>query len=280
MTQNNAIDVLYSPVFLTGSSDILATPGCVERPEALLRRMDANRVSQVLLAACKQWGCERHWQCSEVQTDDITQYVQMNKERFAGMASYNPYSITESLLRVRRAIQLLDIRGVYVQTEGSPIALSDRRMYPLYSRCVELGAPVLLQVGERPGLAHPSELNIVAMDFPELEIVAGWTGPLDFEIIAALAAKSASVFFAFSASEPAQDARTAELLRSPIGQRCMWGSNGLPWRELLDHVCQLGLSEPMLNSFLHDVAARMFKFSRPALPLLGSDEGEGIPLAE
>ena len=59
---------------------------------------------------------------------------------------------------------------------------SDRRYYPLYAECVQLGIPFCLQVGHtgplcpsEPGLPIPY-LDTVALEFPELVIVGGHIG--------------------------------------------------------------------------------------------------------
>jgi hypothetical protein len=76
----------------------------------------------------------------------------------------------------------------------------NRRYYPLYAECVELGIPFCLQVGHTGPLC-PSEsgrpipyLDHVALEFPELKIVAGHIGyPWTAEMIA-LATKYPNVY--------------------------------------------------------------------------------------
>src|SRR5262249_59115778 len=82
---------------------------------------------------------------------------------------------------------------------------SDRRYYPLYAECVELGVPFCTQVGHT-GPLRPSEtgrpipyLDEVALDFPELTIVAGHIGYPWTEEMIALATKYENVFIDTSA---------------------------------------------------------------------------------
>ena len=62
------------------------------------------------------------------------------------------------------------------------VPASDRRYYPLYAKCVELDIPVriytaMTYASDRPyDLGHPRHLDQVAMDFPELTIIAGLAG--------------------------------------------------------------------------------------------------------
>ena len=85
---------------------------------------------------------------------------------------------------------------------------NDRRYYPLYAECVELGVPFCLQVGHT-GPMCPSEpgrpipyLDEVALEFPELVIVGGHIGyPWTDEMIS-LATKYPNVHIDTSAYKP------------------------------------------------------------------------------
>ncbi|MFX8481514.1 amidohydrolase family protein, partial [Acinetobacter baumannii] len=77
---------------------------------------------------------------------------------------------------------------------------NDRRYYPLYAECVELGVPFCTQVGHT-GPLRSSEtgrpipyLDDVALDFPELTIVAGHIGYPWTEEMIALARKYPNVY--------------------------------------------------------------------------------------
>ena len=79
---------------------------------------------------------------------------------------------------------------------------TDRRYYPLFAECVELGVPFCTKVGHTGPLC-PSEtgrpipyIDQIAIDFPELTIVCGHVGyPWTEEMIAV-----ARIFFNDSAT--------------------------------------------------------------------------------
>src|SRR5207253_9312715 len=85
---------------------------------------------------------------------------------------------------------------------------TDRRYYPLFAECVELGVPFFTQVGHT-GPLRPSEpgrpipyIDQVAADFPELVIVGGHIGyPWTDEMIS-LATKYPNVYIDTSAYKP------------------------------------------------------------------------------
>ena len=82
---------------------------------------------------------------------------------------------------------------------------TDRRYYPLYAACVELGVPFCTQVGHT-GPLRPSEpgrpipyIDQVAIDFPELVIVCGHIGYPWTEEMVAVARKHENVYIDTSA---------------------------------------------------------------------------------
>jgi predicted TIM-barrel fold metal-dependent hydrolase len=106
----------------------------------------------------------------------------------------------------------------------------DRRYYPLYAECVELGIPFCLQVGHTGPLC-PSEpgrpipyLDRVALEFPELKIVGGHIGyPWTTEMIS-LATKYPNVYIDTSAYTVRRYPRElVDYLRARAGRRCCSG---------------------------------------------------------
>ena len=72
-------------------------------------------------------------------------------------------------------------RYVYFHPITFGVAPNDRRCYPLYSKCVELGIPVGFQVGHSAevlpsDVGRPMLVDQVAIDFPRLRINLSHTG--------------------------------------------------------------------------------------------------------
>lgn len=71
----------------------------------------------------------------------------------------------------------LRVTGIY-----NNMPANDRRYYPLYAKCVELDIPVRIYTSmsyandRAYDLGHPRHLDDIAIDFPELRIVAGLSG--------------------------------------------------------------------------------------------------------
>ncbi len=250
------IDCLFSPE----SQGKLALPRCATPDPALLRAMDRAGVMHLLLAPCRHWQCERHWICGEIQIDEIVQYTASAPMHFSGLAGYNPYAIQESLDRIDQAIKDFAFRGVHVLTEGGDVPLDDKRMYPLYGKCAQLGIPVVIQVGvSMASIAKPADLVPVARDFPELVVVAGICGSIDLSATLQVIEHFPNVYFAFDGLVPDPHDVSA-FLHSPLAaERAMFGSNGLPWLDLIEGIARLEMPEDRLRAFLWENASRVFQ---------------------
>lgn len=110
--------------------------------EQMLFLMDEAGVEKVFVTQCKMWSYWNKWMYMDTSLEDVIQYTQKYPDRFVGLAGYNPFRIRESLQEIETAVKMYGFRGVYVHIYGFDIPLHDRKMYPLYAKCVELDIPV------------------------------------------------------------------------------------------------------------------------------------------
>ncbi len=103
-------------------------------------------------------------------------------KRFVALASISPHDGMRGVREFERLVRDHGLGGLRVGALYNSIEASDRRYYPLYAKCVELDVPVriytaMTYANDRPyELGHPRHLDRIAMDFPELRIVAGLAG--------------------------------------------------------------------------------------------------------
>lgn len=147
------------------------------------------------------------------------------------------------------------------------LAPTDRRYYPLYTACVDLGIPFCTQVGHT-GPLRPSEtgrpipyIDQVAIDFPELVIVGGHIGyPWTAEMIA-VADKHPNVYIDTSAySANRYPPELVDYLRGRGRTKVMFGTNYpmmTPARALAS-LADLGLDDETTDLFLRANATRVF----------------------
>ncbi len=230
-------------------------------PEFTLMALDAAGIQRALVSAW--WGPDGPL----LSNDDVAALVAAHPDRLTGIASVDLRRPMQAVAELRRRVTEDGFRGLRLLPWLWELAPDDRLYYPLYAACVELGVPFCLQVGHT-GPLMPSEfgrpiphLERVALDFPELTIVAGhigapWTAEMVF-----LARKFDNVYIDTSAYRPSRyPAELVDLLRSGGRRKVLFGSN---WPMINPSSClsqlpALGLDDEATRMFLHDNAARVF----------------------
>jgi predicted TIM-barrel fold metal-dependent hydrolase len=237
----------------------------------MLSAMDEAGVEKVFITQCKMWSYRNHWMYMDTQLEEVLQYTTRSPDRFVGLAGYNPYRISESLQEIERAVRQYGFRGVYVHIYGFDIPLHDRRMYPLYAKCVELDVPVSMQVGHvLEGMpsehGRPMYLDRILCDFPTLKVVGAHTGWPWVEELLSVCYKWDTVWIGIDAWMPKYlKPELVQFMNSRLGQdRVLWGTNGLPWKQSLEQLRALGLKPEVYRKVVRDNAVELFRLGVPA----------------
>lgn len=229
--------------------------------EFTLAALDAGFVRRALVSAW--WGPSG----AMLSNDEVAAVVAAAPDRFVGIGSVDLHRPMEAVRELRRCVKKLGFKGVRMLPWLWRLPPNDRRYYPIYAECIELGVPFCLQVGHAGPLA-PSDpgrpipyLDEVALDFPELVIVGGHIGyPWTLEMLS-LARKYPNVYIDTSAYKPSRyPAELVEYLKTGGRKKVLFGSN---FPMLMPEAClaelpSLGLDEETLRLFLRDNAARVF----------------------
>jgi predicted TIM-barrel fold metal-dependent hydrolase len=203
-----------------------------------------------------------------ITNDEVAAIVRAAPEVLFGVASVDLARPMPAIRELRRAVKQLGLRALRVLPWLWKLPPNDRRYYPLYAECVELGIPFCLQVGHT-GPMGPSDpgrpipyLDEVALDFPELVIVGGHIGyPWTDEMIA-LATKYPNVYIDTSAYKIRRyPPPLREYIKGHGRRKVLFGSN-YPMVTPLDclaHLDELGLDDEARRLFLGENAARVFR---------------------
>jgi predicted TIM-barrel fold metal-dependent hydrolase len=161
--------------------------------------MDAGGVDFSLISA---WHGP---QGALISNDEVAGWVAQHPDRLAGLASVDLTRPMEAIKELRRCVTELGFKGLRMLPWLWETPPTDRRFYPLYATCVELGVPFCTQVGHT-GPLKPSEvgrpipyIDQVAIDFPELVIVGGHIGYPWTEEMVAVCRKHENVYIDTSA---------------------------------------------------------------------------------
>jgi uncharacterized protein len=229
---------------------------------ATLASMDEAGVSSGVICAWHGPGG------SLISNDEVASWCAASGGRLVGLASVDLSRPMEAVRSLRRCVRDLGFRGLRMLPWLWETPPTDRRFYPLYAACVELGVPFCTQVGHT-GPLRPSEVgrpipytDQVAIDFPELVIVCGHIGYPWTEEMLAVARKHENVLIDTSAYTVAR--YPPELVRF-MGERggrrkVLFGTNFpmIGHARALEGLDGLGLDDEVRELFLGGNARRVF----------------------
>ncbi|MGE8358835.1 amidohydrolase family protein [Pseudomonas sp.] len=243
----------------SGSAHLLDQP---LSPAQTVELMDDAGVDTLMLSA---WCRPEGWVFSN---DDVAEYTRAFPERFVGVATVDLSKPLAAVRELERAVCELGFKALRVVPWLWKLPPNHRLYYPLYVKCIELDIPFCTQVGHT-GPLMPSEtgrpvpyLDEVALEFPELRIVAGHIGHPWTEEMIGLAWKHDNVYIDTSAYLPRYyPAALLQFLRSYGKDKVLFGSNfpQLSLERCMSQVEELGLSDEVKAAFLHENARRVFR---------------------
>lgn len=112
----------------------------------------------------------------------VAAHVTDKGPRFIGAASIDPTSRTGACATITQAVKD-GFKAINIEPGSYPVPMyaDDRRLYPIYAHCEDLGVPVILMVGGTAGpdlsYSDPIRTDRVLADFPKLPVVVahgGW----------------------------------------------------------------------------------------------------------
>jgi len=230
---------------------------------ATIAAMDAAHVDLALISA---WVAPRNVMISN---DEVASFVAQAPDRLLGVGSVDLSRPMSAVREIRRCVNELGFKAIRVLPWLWEAPPTDRRFYPVYTACADLGVPFCTQIGHT-GPLMPSEvgrpiyLDQVALDFPELVIVAGHIGyPWTDEAIA-LVTKHENVYLDTSAYTPKRYPRALVEFMATHGRgKVAFGTNYpmLTPARALEGIDGLGLDDEAKALFLAGNARRVFKLA-------------------
>ena len=232
----------------------------------LIRSMDEGGVDKAVLQG--EWAIGDY----RKQNDAVYRLVQAHPDRFvAAYLCVNPLEDDDMAEAVAREVKERGFKGVNIQGWSCRLKANDKRFYPVYSKCQELGIPVTVHssinfsVDRTIDYSRPIYLDEVACDFPNLTIVAnhgGW--PWVTEMVA-VAWKHPNVYIEIGAVSPKYIGTPGtgwEPLmvygNSLLQDRVLFATdNMLPPKRCVDELKVLPLKDAVKDKWLGGNAARL-----------------------
>jgi predicted TIM-barrel fold metal-dependent hydrolase len=251
------IDALYG---IPKNTAVTQLSECLPFMQDLRGPMRAVGISGVVLVQRHCGYCPYHWSCADRRTREVSVLARQNSA-VRGLASYDSLRIGESLRWIHEAIAGGGLSGCYLQAECLVSGLDTARMYPLYGLCAMLRAPLVLDFSSRENwLRHLPEIETMAADFPELEIVL--TPPQDTEApnILRLALRFPRISFILCPEEMDANAALREFVELQGRERVLFCSSLNGWPESVQVARKLEVMPAAAEAYLYGNAARLFSF--------------------
>lgn len=202
-----------------------------------------------------------------ISNDEVAEVVSTYPDRFRGVAAVDLTDPMGAVREIRRCVRELGFVAVRVVPWLWNLPPNDRRYYPVYVACVELGVPFCTQIGHTGPLC-PSEpgrpipyLDEVLLDFPELVVVGGHVGYPWIPEVLSLATKYPNFYVDTSAYAVHRlPGELVEFMRGRDRERVLFGSNYpmLTAADYLRRLDELGLDDEARSLFLGGNARRVF----------------------
>ena len=255
-TARHSGDPMFDSLRRRTKSDLDAVPTIADTVAAL----DASGVSTALTSA---WYGPNNVMISN---DEVASFVAESGGRLVGVGSADISKPMEAVREIRRCVEELGFKAIRILPWLWSLPPTDRRFYPVYVACCEMGVPFCTQIGHT-GPLMPSEvgrpiyLDQVALEFPELTIVGGHIGyPWTDEAIA-VATKHRNVYIDTSAyTVDRYPPQLVDYLKHHGSQKVLFGSNYpmITPAKALAGLDSLGLDETTRSYFLEDNARRVY----------------------
>jgi len=228
----------------------------------MIADMDRLGYELVVISATKMWSYHYHHRLIlDYSIDDVGEIVREAGGRVIGAASYNPFRIEESLAEVERGVRDYGFKYVWFHPLSFGLAPNDRRFYPLYAKCNELGIAVGMQVGHSAevlpsDVGRPMLVDDVAIDFPNLRINLSHTGWPWVDEWCSMLWRHPNVYGDISAYFPnSLDERQVRFMDSSRGRhKVLFGTNGLGLAKCVEQFRAMAIKEETKQRVLRDNA--------------------------
>ena len=235
--------------------------------EEFTKYMDAANVDVVMIPSAKMSSFDSGQLIWDVQEEEVQTLIDAAPGRIYGLFGINPREGMKGVRRLEEWCSKDSFVGAHLHPYGFGIPLNDRRLYPFYAKCVELGVPVVIQVGHSAermpsSMGRPLLLDDVALDFPELVLVGAHTGWPWTEELIALAWKHRNVYIGTSAHHPKYWEQTLVNFANTRGRGKVLFGTDYP---VMDHgdalatIAGLGLKDKAKDLLIGGAARTIFK---------------------
>jgi len=210
---------------------------------------------------------------NKITNEACSDLVKQYPDRLIGLAGADPFKGKAAVEELEHAIKDLGLKGVVFWAYEYNLYPHDRKYYPFYEKCLELGAIVEIETSihfrrsVRMDLCRPLYLDYVAVDFPELKLVGctpGW--PWVGELMGVVW-RHPNVYVSTTSVRPkylgmprSGYESLLQLGNSILQDKVIFGSMwpALPIKRCVEEIQALPLRDEVKEKWLHRNAAKLF----------------------
>lgn len=172
-----------------------------------------------------------------------------------------------------RAVKELGVIGFHFHPIMGRFAVDDPELKPLFETINSLGVPVMIDagttgmgagmpggMGSRISHAHPTSIDNLAADFPEMTIIASHPGWPWIDEMTAVALHKGNVFWELSGWAPKYFPESLQRdIRGRLRDKIMFGSDhpSMPYKRIFDEWSGLGYADAVLEQVFSKNAERV-----------------------
>ncbi|MFC1860931.1 amidohydrolase family protein [Chloroflexota bacterium] len=230
----------------------------------MLKEMDDVGIELVFIDQFRLWSYHEHRIPVMVTLEAMDEIVTEGGGRIIPGGGYNPFRIRESLEELEKGVKEHGFKYVWAHPITYGIPLDDRRNYPLYAKCDELGIPLTLQVGHSAEVlpcegGRPYYMDVVAVDFPNLKIVLTHTGWPWVDEWISMCWRHPNVYGCINAYYPKSlDPAVVKFMDGRGRDKVMWGTNALSLKRCKEEFLELPIRDESRKKVLRDNAIKVF----------------------
>jgi predicted TIM-barrel fold metal-dependent hydrolase len=239
--------------------------------DQVISLLDQAGIERTLITGFDEWSSVHE---TFIPNELVADLAERHPGRFIPFAGIDLGKGMEGVRELEHLVRDRDFRGLSLRPFMIGLPADDRRYYPLYAKCVELGIPLSIHTSANwttvavNDLGHPRHIDAVAADFPELDIVMSHAGyPWVLEAVL-LAWKYPNVYLELAAHRPRYIATPGTgwepLLRfgaTTIKEKVLFGTGwfllGRPPGQVLEEFRELPLPEEVLELWIRGNAERL-----------------------
>jgi predicted TIM-barrel fold metal-dependent hydrolase len=229
---------------------------------------DADPIATVL-AEMDHFGIERAQIGVTFDRGNGLQALREHPDRFFGSYEVNPNLGMEGVRHLVRAYEELGVKAATAFPAGmSPqVPINDKRFFPIYAKCVELGIPIQVTTGvpgpRVPMACQKTELiDEVCWFFPELRFVMRHGAEPWDDLAVKLMLKWPNLYYSTSAFAPRYYPRSIiDYANTRGADKIMYAGYfpmGLSLERIFSELPDVGLKDDVWPRFLRENAIRVF----------------------